>query len=76
MPVVTCSHCNARLRVGDQNMGRRCRCPKCGEIFLLQAVSDQPDEPALVPAPVSPSPPVMTRQDRFFMLGFRNTAQE
>ncbi len=47
MPVtVFCSACRRRLKVRDAALGRRVRCPACGEVFVarLEARTDEEEE--------------------------------
>jgi predicted Zn finger-like uncharacterized protein len=56
MPVaIACTHCHSRLKLADELIGRRVKCPKCGETFRptadgQEAVSAAPLPPR-VPAP-------------------------
>jgi CheY-like chemotaxis protein len=52
--IVSCSQCNVRLKIDETKIkegGSRLKCPKCGNIFLVQ-------KPAQAQAPESPAPPV------------------
>ena len=54
--IVSCSQCNVRLKIDDAKIkegGSRLKCPKCGNIFLVE-------KPAVAPAPEPPAPPVET----------------
>src|SRR5438132_9277568 len=49
MPIsTTCSSCGVRLRVNDSLLGRKAKCPKCGEVLVVSEAA----EPAV---PVKPS---------------------
>ncbi len=52
--IVSCSQCNVRLKIDDAKIkegGSRLKCPKCGNVFLVE-------KPAVAPAPEPPAPPV------------------
>ena len=54
--IVSCSQCNVRLKIDDAKIkegGSRLKCPKCGNVFLVE-------KPAVAPAPEPPAPPVET----------------
>jgi predicted Zn finger-like uncharacterized protein len=34
--VITCSSCSERLKVSDQALGKRVRCPRCQEQIVAQ----------------------------------------
>ena len=42
MAIFACSTCAAKLRVADDMVGRKCRCPKCGAIFVLAIPAASP----------------------------------
>ncbi|MDB4731819.1 zinc-ribbon domain-containing protein [bacterium] len=45
--VVSCSNCAAKLKLKDQSMiGKKVRCPKCSEPFLIQAPKKKKSKPA------------------------------
>lgn len=50
---IRCPHCDAKLRLADDAVGREKRCPKCGEGIITKArPADVAEEPALpVPRP-------------------------
>src|SRR5690606_26347461 len=49
--IATCPQCNAHLAVGNENAGKRIRCPKC------QAIVQVPDVEAVAPEPsIEPDP--------------------
>ena len=51
MPIsTTCSACGVRLKVNDSLLGRKAKCPKCGEVLVVSEAA----EPAV---PVKPSSP-------------------
>ncbi len=33
MPILSCSHCQVRLKLADHLLGKNVKCPKCGQIF-------------------------------------------
>jgi hypothetical protein len=33
MPILSCSHCQVRLKLADNVLGKNVKCPKCGQIF-------------------------------------------
>ena len=39
MPVIECSGCHKKLRVPDENAGKRAKCPDCGTIFVFPHTS-------------------------------------
>jgi predicted Zn finger-like uncharacterized protein len=53
MPLeINCPACSAKLRVGDDKLGKKVRCPKCKEIFTaeeevdqVEVIDDLPDAP-------------------------------
>jgi hypothetical protein len=50
-----CSGCGQKLSVADENAGKRARCPACGHIYTIPAVSQLPTGPAAFsPGPDSP----------------------
>jgi WD40 repeat protein len=60
--IVTCSHCQAKSRIGAEFVGRRVKCPKCGGIFAAPLE----EEPFLAElAPVLESPEGQGRHDSF-----------
>jgi len=37
MPIsTTCSSCGVRLKVNDSLLGRKAKCPKCGEVLVVK----------------------------------------
>ncbi len=64
--ITQCSHCNAKFKLGSEKVGKKIRCPKCKEVFVVQGVAakaqpvvktappPKPEEPKVAPAP----PPV------------------
>jgi predicted Zn finger-like uncharacterized protein len=55
MPSITCPHCDATVRVGRADLGRKIRCPECDKRFIAdeddedddvdgRAARDEPDE--------------------------------
>jgi CheY-like chemotaxis protein len=51
--IVSCGQCNVRLKIDETKIkegGSRLKCPKCGNIFLVE-------KPASAPAPEPPAPP-------------------
>ena len=64
---VTCSSCGAKLRVPDENAGKRGKCPKCQNILVIKAdeeedayrLLDEGAEPPPLPPPAQiPAPRV------------------
>jgi CheY-like chemotaxis protein len=54
--IVSCGQCNVRLKIDETKIkegGSRLKCPKCGNIFLVE-------KPAAAPAPEPPAPPAET----------------
>jgi predicted Zn finger-like uncharacterized protein len=54
--IVSCSQCNVRLKIDDTKIkegGSRLKCPKCGNVFLVE-------KPAQAQAHEPPAPPVET----------------
>jgi CheY-like chemotaxis protein len=54
--IVSCGQCNVRLKIDETKIkegGSRLKCPKCGNIFLVE-------KPAAAPAPEPPAPPIET----------------
>ena len=53
MPIRTdCSSCGKKLRIRDDYIGRRVKCPQCGSAFLAEAVENtaiQAETPKPVP---------------------------
>jgi predicted Zn finger-like uncharacterized protein len=39
---VTCPHCSSKLQVGESSLGKKGKCPKCQNPFVLQPPSDTP----------------------------------
>ena len=68
---VSCPACSGAFKVAEQHIGKRAKCPKCGERFLIVAPPNE-DEPVLAdldwqsPVPVSvslpPPPPIAPPQ--------------
>lgn len=50
--LLTCSGCQAQMRVPDEFAGKRVKCPKCGTIVTAPAVEAPP-----APPPPAPTPP-------------------
>lgn len=50
-----CPHCNEAIKIPDDALGKKCRCPGCKGIS--QVTTSQPVPPAVVPA-VNPSTPI------------------
>jgi predicted Zn finger-like uncharacterized protein len=44
---VSCPSCQSRLRIPEQMLGKRGRCPRCGETFGLVRSKEGPQEKAL-----------------------------
>src|SRR5262249_50778874 len=58
MPIiVACPTCNGQLRVADDLIRRKVRCPACNATFEAIPPRERPDEPPQPLAPLSPSPP-------------------
>ena len=51
--IITCPACSRQLRVPDEMLGRRVRCPSCQETFTAGDES----APAAPPPPLPPAPP-------------------
>src|SRR5437588_10867502 len=48
MPIsTTCSSCGVRLKVNDSLLGRKAKCPKCGEVLVVSEAA----EPAVKSSP-------------------------
>jgi predicted Zn finger-like uncharacterized protein len=41
---VTCPSCASRLRIPEQSLGKRGRCPRCGKTFVLTQVNDRAEQ--------------------------------
>lgn len=64
MPKLACPSCNARYNVPVEKLGKRVKCPKCGQAFVLES---PPDDDAVFPdldslemgktVPMAPLPP-------------------
>src|SRR5437764_11622326 len=52
--ITTCPDCEKKLRLPDNLINTKVRCPGCGSPFLARPDGDQDEEPA--PAPVRSSP--------------------
>lgn len=53
MPVeVKCPQCQSLLRIADENLGRKSRCPSCSHVFTA-AASQSPESPFTAPLPES-----------------------
>ena len=58
MPVVTrCPSCNRSLRVPDNLIGSKVRCPQCKNVFTAEAGGESADVPAPLPAAKAPPAP-------------------
>lgn len=59
--LIICPECNAELRVNQQALGRKMRCPQCNE--LITAAEPPPAAPAAAAPPAQPAapPPRWTR---------------
>ena len=58
MPVVTrCPSCNRSLRVPDNLIGSKVRCPQCKNVFTAEAGGESASAPPPAPAPKAPPPP-------------------
>jgi predicted Zn finger-like uncharacterized protein len=60
--LITCPSCSRQLRVPDELLGRRVKCPSCGETFT--AATDEPAPPAPAPPPPVPPPPAPPINER------------
>ena len=62
--VVKCSECQRALRVPDEFLGRRVRCPSCGTEFTATApdAAEDEDSPGIVPE--APPPKREERESR------------
>src|SRR5262245_36015720 len=59
MPVSVTCPCGKRLRVPDDNVGKRVKCPSCGATQIVQAaVSEAPSVAPVQPVVSQPSAPV------------------
>ena len=59
MPIeVRCPECQALLRIADENLGRKSRCPNCSHVFTSgpsePAESQSAESPFITPLPESP----------------------
>src|SRR5690349_15938292 len=62
MPVsIACPSCASRLRVLEQALGKRAKCPKCGNMVLLAQPGGAPKPPAPAQA-VTAQPPAGARR--------------
>jgi predicted Zn-dependent protease len=50
--IVRCSHCERKLKVADDHVGRKVRCPACQQVFVAETVEAVP-----LPPPVERSQP-------------------
>lgn len=48
---VSCPSCNKALRIGEENQGKKMRCPSCQQIFKAPMLSEEQQEPADQHAP-------------------------
>jgi predicted Zn finger-like uncharacterized protein len=55
--VITCTSCNSRLRVTDDLLGKRVKCPGCGFTFLAATTSPPEPEPPPLEEPPAPRRP-------------------
>lgn len=61
MPIRTeCSSCGKKLRIRDEYMGRKVKCPACGNTFLAEAV----EESTAITAEAPPSAPAKKAKDK------------
>jgi hypothetical protein len=51
MPISTCPHCDARVRVPENHAGSRLRCPKCAGRIHADADADDHEDDADEPRP-------------------------
>src|SRR5438105_4684837 len=52
MPIRTeCSSCGKKLRIRDEYIGRKVKCPACGNVFLAEAADDSTEITADAPRP-------------------------
>lgn len=58
---VQCPNCQALLRIADENVSRKSRCPNCSHVFTPQSVTTSPPEQSspsnAVPPPSPPTDP-------------------
>ncbi|MFO0929126.1 MAG: hypothetical protein U0736_19240 [Gemmataceae bacterium] len=48
---VTCSHCQVRLRIPEEHLGKNLRCPRCRNTFVGQAVPEASEATSAAPPP-------------------------
>ena len=47
-----CPHCGKEVSAGDENAGKKGRCPGCKELFVIPAAAAaKPARPAAAPTP-------------------------
>lgn len=39
-----CSHCKSKFTAGEENVGKKAKCPKCGQLFTISALEEAPLE--------------------------------
>ena len=68
MPItVLCTNCGKQLKVKDEYVGRKLKCPKCDVIFTAEeaeTVEAAPKSPAALPTPASRKPAVLPGQEK------------
>jgi hypothetical protein len=62
--ILDCPSCTRKLRVGDDLVGQRVKCPTCGGTFEAGAPAQAPVHPS--PEPSSPSPPALPSTEASF----------
>ena len=56
--VTQCSNCQAKLKVDDEKIGKKVKCPKCATVFEVAPVDDAPKAaPQPAPKAAAPAPP-------------------
>src|SRR5262245_38761475 len=58
MPINTdCPSCNRKLRVPDELLGKKVKCPTCGTVFPAdESSTPEPAAPAAAEEPLAPAP--------------------
>lgn len=54
--VTQCSNCQTKLKVDDEKIGKKVKCPKCATVFVVAPADDAPKAAAPQPAPKAAAP--------------------
>ena len=55
--LTACTTCGSKIRVPDNAVGKKGKCPKCGNVMVITPAPEEPEPSAEAPPPVPPPVP-------------------